>query len=59
MRPKVRSTLSGVAFKDVRWLQLFIQTFFLYLFFFALKIYNKTFNTKIFSRYRLLNGPPI
>ena len=32
--------------KDVRWLQLFIQTFFLHLFF-ASKIYSKTFNTKI------------
>ena len=37
------------------------KLFFLHLFF-ASKIYNKTFNTKIaigFSRYRLLNGPPI
>ena len=32
--------------KDVRWLQLFIQSFFLHLFF-ASKIYNKIFNTKI------------
>ena len=41
------------------------KLFFLHLFF-ASKIYNKTFNIKIaigqcafFSRYRLLNGPPI
>ena len=38
--------------KDVCWLQLFTQFFFLHLFF-ASKIYNKTFNTKIAMGYLL------
>ena len=42
----VRFCLSYVSFKDVRWLQLFVQTFFLHLFF-ASNRYNKTFNTEI------------